>query len=147
MPMGCRLVLSAVFLPLTACGFSIPIGGRPTGAEIVESNADARRVLFTLRKRAPLVIAQDVSRVEALQDAPGTAYRVGREWLHLHAYPSVDAAAAARARAVQNPGNAFVQWVGRPHAFHCRTVVALYLGADPGSIAALTRLCGAPMRL
>ena len=146
-PMRCRLVVFAVFLPLAGCGFSIPIGGRPTGAEIVERNADARRVLFTLRKRAPLVIAQDVSRVEALQDAPGTAYRVGREWLYLHAYPSMDAAAAARARAVQDPRNAVVQWLGRTHAFHCRTVVALYLGADPGSIAALTRLCGAPVRL
>jgi hypothetical protein len=143
--MGRKLVLCAFFLPLLACGFSIPIGGRPTGAEVVESNADARRVLFTLRKRAPLVIAQDISRVEALQDAPGTAYRVGREWLHLHAYPSVERAALARARVVQ-PGSAVIQWVRAPHAFHCRTVVAVYLGTDPGAIVALTRLCGAPMR-
>ena len=141
-----RLLACAVVLPLAACGFSIPLGGRPTGAEIVESNADARQVVFTLRKRWPLVIAQDVSRVEALQDAPGTAYRVGREWLHLHAYPSVEAAAAARARVIQNPRNAVIQWVGPPHGFHCRTAVALYLGTDPGAIAALTRLCGAPMR-
>jgi hypothetical protein len=146
MPMGRRFVLAAVFLPLMACGFSVPLGGRPTGAEIVESNRDAQRVIFTLRKRAPLVIARDISRLGALQDAPGTAYSVGREWLHLHAYPTVEAAAAARARVVQ-PGTVAVQWIARPHAFHCRTVVAVYLGADPGAIAALTRLCGAPMQL
>lgn len=140
-----NFALSALFLPLAACGFSIPIGGRPTGAEIVESNPDSQRVLFTLRKRAPLVIARDISRVEALQDAPGTAYSVGREWLHLHAYRTAESAAIARARVVQ-PSNAITQWVGPPHAFHCRRVVALYLGSDPGAIAALTRLCGPPMR-
>lgn len=145
--MRSRLLAFAVFLPLAACGFSIPLGGRYTGAEIVESNADVRQILFTLRKRAPLVIARDVSRIGALQDAPGTAYSVGREWLHLHPYRSVEAAGAARARLVQSSRNAVIPWVGQPHAFHCRTVVALYLGTDPGSIAALTRLCGAPVRL
>jgi len=146
MPMGRKLVLCAVFLLLAACSFSIPVGGRPTGAELVEGNADAIRVLFTLRKRAPLVIARDVSRIEALQDAPGTAYSVGRhEWLHVHAYPMIEAAGVARARLVSRP-NAVAQWVAPPHAFHCRTVVALYLGTDPGAIEALTRLCGTPMR-
>ena len=142
---GTRLI-TAGFCLLAACGFSMPIGGRPTGAEIVEANPDARQVLFTLRKRAPLVIAKDISRVEALQDAPGTAYTVGREWLHLHAYGSLDAAAAARARLIHNPRNAVTHWAGPPHAFQCRTVVALYLGSDPGAIAALSRLCGAPLQ-
>jgi hypothetical protein len=141
-----RFVAAIALLPLVSCGFSIPIGGRPTGHEIVESNADARRVIFTLRKRAPLVIARDVSRVEPLRDSPGTAYRVGREWLHLHSYPTVETAAAARMRLVQHSGNAAIHWVGAPHAFHCRTVVALYLGSDPGAITALSKLCGAPLR-
>jgi hypothetical protein len=136
--------IAPVLLMSGAC--SIPIGGRPTGHEIVESNADARQVIFTLRKRAPLVIARDVSRIGALRDSPGTAYAVGREWLHLHAYPSVESAAAARVRLVQDSRNALIQWVGPPHAFHCRTTVAVYLGTDPGAIAALSKLCGAPMR-
>lgn len=140
-----RMLVAAALVTLTACSLSIPIGGPVTGHQIVESNADARRVLFELRKRWPLVIAKAVSRVETLQDAPGTVYTVGREWLHLHSYPSVEAAATARARLVQHMRTTPVQWVGRPHAFHCRSVVALYLGSDPGSIAALSRLCGAPM--
>ena len=141
-----RMLVAAALLALPACGLSIPIGGPATGHEIVESNPDARRVLFELRKRSPLVIARDISRVEALRDSPGTAYTVGREWVHLHSYPSVEAAAAARERLVQHMRTALVQWAGQPHAFRCRSVVALYLGSDSGSIAALSRLCGAPMR-
>lgn len=140
------LVAATALVALTGCALSIPIGGPVTGHQIVESNPDARLVLFALRKRAPLVIAKNVSRIEALQDAPGTAYTVGREWLHLHSYPSAQAAAAARVRLVQDPRNALVQWVGPAHAFHCGRVVALYLGSDPGSLAALSRRCGAPMR-
>lgn len=141
-----RMLVAAALLTLAACGFSIPLGGPVTGHEIVERNPDARRVLFELRKRRPLVIARSVSRVEPLGDAPGTAYVVGREWLHLHSYPSVEGAAAARARLVQYMRSATVQWAGQSHAFQCRSVVALYLGSDPGSIAALSRLCGLPMR-
>ena len=92
------------------------------------------------------MIARDVSRIAALRTRRVQATAWARSGCTFNSYRTPEGAAAARQRLVQNDGYAVIQWVGEPHAFQWGSVVALYLGRDPGSVDLLRRTCGADIR-
>jgi hypothetical protein len=82
---------------------------------------------------------------------PGRIYSLGlRDSLELHAYPDEAAAAAAAAGVspdggtVTDPSGAKVSvaWLGTPSFFRSGALLAVYVGTDEATLAALTEALG-----
>ena len=112
----------------------------------VAANADAARIIQGLENRGLKPIPDDVSAVEQLASAPGYVWRLGPEYLHIHADRDPPAASAAAQAFVTHvvSRSQIIDWVGTPRLFQCRTALALYLGNDPRALNVLTYLCGPP---
>ena len=113
----------------------------------IAANPDAARILAAIRARGLAFAPSDVSQVDQLSGAPGYAWSVGRDWLHIHVYRDRAAATAGAqvfVAGVTNPTQ-MIGWVGKPHLFRCGTVLALYLGESPQALDVLTHQCGAPV--
>jgi hypothetical protein len=120
----------------------VPQATASEAGERAMSHPDAMQLLADLRQRGLEPTEPDVSRVEWLRAAPGLAYRLGAGWLHVHAYPDVEAAEANVAQIPPSADTGMTDWVAAPHFFRCNAVIALYLGSDEHVTQALTELCG-----
>jgi len=118
----------------------------PQVYNIVTANRDAAQIIQGLESRGLRPVPDDVSAVDQLAGAPGYVWRLGPEYLHLHAYRD-PAAASADARTFVtwvSSRSQIISWVGTPRLFQCRTALALYLGDSPQALNVLTYLCGPP---
>jgi hypothetical protein len=161
-----RILASLAVLILAGCGRPTEPAGRapPTTAPavpptvgpvppsstapptvVVPGVADAPAVVqlvADLQRRGIEPAPLGASRVEFLADAPGQTYQVGSGWLHLHPYPSAEAAGARQGQVRQGLANPVADPPAPPHAFQCGAVIALYLGWDEQVTRTLTEVCG-----
>ena len=117
----------------------------PQPTVVVAGVADAPAVtqlIAALRERGITPELTAESRVDFLADAPGQAYRLGEGWLHLHLYPSAEAARTKTTEIQRGLENPVATLPAPPHAFRCDRVIALYLGTDEQVTTALAALCG-----
>jgi len=83
------------------------------------------------------------SRVAALADAPGAAFRLAGGTLHIHSYRDAAAAAAAADRIVNAPAGRH-KWAAPPMLYRCGSAIVAYAGPTPSVASALRQLCASP---
>jgi hypothetical protein len=82
------------------------------------------------------------SKATFLTTEPGIAYRLGdRSWLHLHLFPSEQAAQVRADTIYHELPDVIAEWVAPPHFYRCGRVIALYLGSDGGVRQVLEHQC------
>lgn len=142
--------LAALLLVPAGCaapGGSLPPAGMSHEERVVAADPHAQRILGALRAAGHPVRPATLSRAEFLREAPGYVYRIDDEWLHLHVYPTPEAAAAMRAKVLETSNTTMITWVAPPHFYQCGRLGALYLGTRLAVERVIEEVCGAPINV
>ena len=114
------------------------------------AGTDPTPVLTLLQDHGIKLVSTGPSRAELLYPAPGHTYQLNPahsdlEWLHIHVYPSEEAA-RTRAAEIRNDQrvHGMIDWIAPAHFFRCGDLIALYLGYDEQVTRALGTMCGYP---
>jgi hypothetical protein len=109
----------------------------------ITTNSDVAQLLNHLRQRGIPLQNPEGSRAAFLYPVPGIAYHFESGWLHIHPFPSAQAAEQRANQMLPEMTPSVIDWVDKPHFYHCKSTIVLYLGTNAQVTQALTEFCGA----